>query len=80
MKSAKNATKVYFTVFNPRSRDELERLLAKAQRRKAATKIASAARQRAAKKKAAWARVSRIIEQAEAQFAASSKPKRKYMR
>jgi hypothetical protein len=80
-KSVKNANNgktsvVYVTVFNPNSRDELERLLATTQRRRGATKITTAARRRAAQKKAAWARVSRIIKKAEA--AAPSRSKRKY--
>lgn len=55
----------YSTVHNPRSKDELERLLAKTQRRRAATQIANAARRRAAKKKTALARVNRIISKAQ---------------
>lgn len=61
----------YSTVHNPQSSDELECLLAKTQRRRAATQIAAAARRCVAQKKVAWARVARIIKKAEAKYAAA---------
>lgn len=64
----------YSKVHNPRSKDELERLLAKTQRRKAATQIAAAARRRAAKKKVAMARVERIISKAQRAYAPPARP------
>ena len=66
----------FSTVLNHRSNNELVRLLAETQRRKAATQISAAARRLAAQKKMAWARVARIIKKAEAQYAAGKHNKR----